>query len=177
MYARIISMILASSWLIMMLSCSQSSVDGLGNFKEDILAAHNKYRADLNIAPLMWSDELATHAQSWADHLASLGGTTLEHSPEDTEGENLWLGSASIFNYTAMVDSWGNEKQYFIKGIFPDVSSTKNWKDVGHYTQIIWQNSSQVGCAIASAGGNDILVCRYNPPGNWHHESVFNNMK
>lgn len=173
MYTRILSMILASLWLTIMLSCSQSSVDGIGNFKEDILAAHNKYRADLKIAPLIWSDELAIHAQSWANNLASLGGMTLKHSPQDTEGENLWLGTSGRFNYTAMVDSWGNEKQYFIRGIFPNVSSTKNWMDVGHYTQIIWQNSSQVGCAIASAEGNDILVCRYNPPGNRNNEPVF----
>jgi hypothetical protein len=122
---------------------------------------------------LTWSDELAAHAQSWADHLASLGGRTLEHSPQDAEGENLWLGTSSRFNYTAMVDSWGNEKSFFFRGIFPNISSTRNWKDVGHYTQIIWQNTSQVGCAIASSKGNDVLVCRYNPPGNWHNKYVF----
>ncbi len=92
MYTRIMSMILASLWLIILVSSSQSSINGSGNFREDILAAHNKYRADLNIAPLIWSDELATRAQSWANNLASLGGMTLKHNPQDTEGENLWLG-------------------------------------------------------------------------------------
>jgi len=156
-----------------MISSAQSSVDKTGTIRNDILAAHNKYRTDLNIDPLMWSDELASHAQSWADHLASLGGKTLQHSRRDSEGENLWMGTAGSFNYSEMVDYWGNEKQYFIKGIFPNVSSTKNWRDIAHYTQIIWQNSSQVGCAISSAGGNDILVCRYRPAGNWIGQSVY----
>ncbi|WP_197707084.1 CAP domain-containing protein [Calothrix sp. NIES-3974] len=30
--------------------------------------------------------------------------------------------------------------------------STGNWVDVGHYTQIIWRNTTEVGCAIATAG-------------------------
>ena len=60
MHAKeIMSMILAALWLIPILSYTQSSNNGLGFFKEDILAAHNKNRADLNIATLMWSDELA----------------------------------------------------------------------------------------------------------------------
>lgn len=168
-----ISSIMATIILILMLSCAHSSDNGSEIFKDSILKAHNKYRTDLNITPLMWSDELANHAQLWANHLASVDGTTLEHSSQDAEGENLWLGTSSKFNYTAMVDLWGNEKRFFIRGIFPNVSSTNSWKDVGHYTQIIWKNSSHVGCAIASSRGNDILVCRYYPPGNWHNESVF----
>ncbi len=83
------------------------------------------------------------------------------------------MGTSGAFNYTQMVDSWGEEKKFFINGTFPKVSSTKNWRDVGHYTQIIWQNTNQVGCAITRAGGNDILVCRYNPPGNWVGELVY----
>lgn len=65
-----------------------------------------------------------------------------------------------------MIESFGNEKQYFVGGIFPDVSSTGDWQDVGHYTQVVWRDTTEVGCAIASANGNDILVCRYSPPGN-----------
>jgi hypothetical protein len=140
---------------------------------EEILEAHNKYRAEVNVAPLEWSDSLANNAQEWADYLASLGGNQLQHSSNSGEGENLWLGTSGAFTYTQMVDMWGTEKQYFVGGTFPDVSSTGNWFDVGHYTQIVWENTTEVGCAIANAGGNDILVCRYNPPGNYLGQPVF----
>ncbi|MBD1871420.1 SCP-like extracellular [Oculatella sp. FACHB-28] len=140
---------------------------------EEILEAHNKYRAEVNVAPLTWSDTLASNAQEWANHLASLGGNTLQHSPNSGEGENLWLGTSGAFTYTQMVDMWGEEKQYFVDGTFPDVSSTGNWFDVGHYTQMVWGDTTEVGCAIANAGGNDILVCRYNPPGNYLGQPVF----
>jgi len=154
-------------------SAPSESLVAQRSMSAEILEAHNKYRAEVNVAPLTWSDTLANNAQEWANYLASLGGNTLQHSPNSGEGENLWLGTSGAFSYTQMVDLWGAEKQYFAGGTFPDVSSTGNWFDVGHYTQIVWENTTEVGCAIATAGGNDILVCRYNPPGNYLGQPVF----
>lgn len=147
-----------------------------GSMKDDILAAHNRYRADLNIPPLEWSDQLASHAQGWAQHLARRGGRSLVHSSNSSrpgEGENLWMGTSGYYSYTQMVDSWGSEKRYFKGGTFPHVSTTGNWANVGHYTQIIWKNTQKVGCALATAGGYDILVCRYSPPGNYIGQPVY----
>jgi uncharacterized protein YkwD len=138
-----------------------------------ILAAHNRYRAELNLPMLKWSNRLARDAQKWANRLAALGGKTLQHDPNSKQGENLWLGSSGAFSYQQMVDAWGAEKQNFVRGTFPNVSKTGNWSDVGHYTQIIWRKTKQVGCAIVTAGGNDILVCRYNPPGNVMWQAVY----
>ncbi|TAE52566.1 MAG: serine protease [Nostocales cyanobacterium] len=138
----------------------------------DILNAHNKYRKEVGVPPLTWSNTLANNAQQWANYLASQGGN-LQHSQNTGQGENLWAGTAGYFSYTQMVDSWGSEKQYFVNGTFPNVSSTGNWYDVGHYTQIIWRKTTQVGCGIARGGGNDILVCRYSPPGNYMGQKVY----
>ena len=49
---------------------------------------------------------------------------------------------------------------------FSDVSTTGNWADVGHYTQMIWPGTQRIGCAIAKAARSDVLVCRYWPAGN-----------
>jgi uncharacterized protein YkwD len=138
---------------------------------DEILNAHNQYRAEVGVPPLTWSDTLANHAQEWANYLVSLGD--LQHSQNTGEGENLWMGSSGNFSYTQMLETFGNEKQYFVSGIFPDVSSTGDWQDVGHYTQVVWKNTTEVGCAIASTNGNDILVCRYSPSGNFSGQSAF----
>jgi hypothetical protein len=37
----------------------------------------------------------------------------------------------------------------------------------GHYTAMVWHSTSEVGCGTSSRAGIAILVCRYNPPGNW----------
>ncbi len=140
------------------------------SFAADITKAHNKYRAELGIPDLKWSDDLAAHAKKWSDHLASLGGKKISHAPADKrkgEGENIWWGTTGYYSFTQMVDGWGDEKKYFVYGTFPDVSSSGNWADVGHYTQIIWKDTTEVGCGLSTAGGYDILVCRYSPPGNY----------
>lgn len=137
----------------------------------EILDAHNRYRAEVGVSPLSWSDDLANHAQDWANQLAASG--TFEHSGTDGEGENLWMGTSGAYSLTDMVGSWGEEKQYFTGGTFPDVSSTGNWADVGHYTQMVWRNTDQVGCGIADGNdGNSYLVCRYTPQGNFEGEIV-----
>lgn len=138
----------------------------------EILNAHNKYRQEVKVPPLTWSNTLANNAQQWANNLASRGGN-LQHSQNTGEGENLWGGTAGAYSYTQMVDSWGSEKRYFVNGTFPNVSSTGNWYDVGHYTQMIWRNTTSVGCGVARGSGKDILVCRYSPPGNYRGQKVY----
>lgn len=137
----------------------------------EILNAHNKYRNQLGIPPLKWSDKLAQHAKVWADRLA--GEKRMYHSSGSGEGENLWMGTSGYYSLTQMVDGWGGEKKYYKDGNFPNVSTSGNWADVGHYTQIIWRNTTEVGCAKTTGGGNDFFVCRYSPPGNYMRQKVY----
>jgi hypothetical protein len=65
-----------------------------------------------------------------------------------------------------MVGAWASERSMFRPARFPDVSTTGNWADVGHYTQMIWPATTRVGCAIGSSAAADFLVCRYWPSGN-----------
>jgi hypothetical protein len=120
------------------------------DMSQEILAAHNNYRAEVTSPPLQWSDALAQSAQQWADHLASI--QQMVHSGQDGVGENLFMGTTGAFSLTQMVGSWGDEHANFTPGTFPDVSTTGNWMDVGQ---------------------NDYLVCQYSPPGNMQGESVF----
>jgi Cysteine-rich secretory protein family/LysM domain len=145
---------------------------GPGGQVQEILDAHNNYRAEVGVPPLQWSDSLAASAQQWANYLASTG--QFKHSGTNGVGENLAQGSPpGSWTVTQLVDIWGAEKQYFTEGIFPNVSSTGNWEDVGHYTQMVWRNTTQVGCGVATGNGNIVLVGQYTPPGNVNGESVY----
>lgn len=144
------------------------------NMDERVLAAQNRERATLGIPPMRWNDDLAFTAQRWADHLASRGA--FEHAPEkarDPEGENLWAGTRGSYSVEGMVAAWVREKQYFKPGVFPDNSVTGRVGDVGHYTQLMWRQTRQVGCAIASGAREDVLVCRYSEAGNYLGEIPF----
>jgi hypothetical protein len=136
----------------------------------EALEAQNVYRAAVGEPPLVWSATLAGSAQTWAQHLADTK-TFLHSCPGGGcgYGENLAAGMpANSWTNTQLVDLWGAEKQYFKCGTFPDVSTTGNWEAVGHYTQMIWPDTKQCGCGYATSSSNwGILVCQYQPPGNY----------
>jgi uncharacterized protein YkwD len=134
-----------------------------------LLEAHNAARKAVGAAPLVWSDTLASDARGWAQKLAQTG--QFEHAPQpkgaSAQGENLWMGTVFAYSPEDMVGAWTAEKQYYRRGLFPKVSTTGAWSDVGHYTQMIWHNTTRVGCAVANSESDEYLVCRYSPPGNW----------
>lgn len=141
------------------------SVAAGGGIAQEILDVHNRYRAEVAVPPLQWSDSLAADAQSWANYLASLGGLQLIHSNTPGQGENLAGRTSGAPNsHLLMVEDLASERQFFAPGPFTSVVA--NGQVIGHYTQMIWRSTTHVGCAIASGGGNDFLVCRYSPPGN-----------
>ena len=150
------------------------AVDPAPSFEDRILSEHNRERAALGLAPLAWDDTLAQSAQRWADYLAATG--RFEHAPENRnapEGENLWAGTRGYYAPEAMVDAWIREKKYFRPGLFPDNSITGRVEDVGHYTQLVWRATTEVGCAHAAGQAEDILVCRYAAAGNYRGERPF----
>mgnify|MGYP003577794252 FL=1 len=133
-----------------------------------LLAAHNRERARMGVAPLRWDARLAAAAASYGPTLARLG--QLRHSPRAArpgQRENLWMGSRGAFSPEQMVGNWISEKAYYRPGMpFPYVSRTGNWADVAHYTQVVWKGTTHVGCAIYPTQRWDYLICRYSPPGN-----------
>jgi hypothetical protein len=144
------------------------------SFEEAVLTAHNRERLKLGLPPLVWDGALARSAQQWADYLALSG--RFEHAPENArapEGENLWAGTKGYFTPDAMVAAWIGEKQFFRPGVFPDNSTTGRVEDVGHYTQLIWRGTTELGCAEAASTSEDILVCRYFKAGNYKGEQPF----
>ena len=38
--------------------------------------------------------------------------------------------------------------------------------EFNHYTQVMWEGSKEVGCALYQKSGCGVVVCRYLPAGN-----------
>ena len=150
---------------LLLTSIPAAAVGSLSVDKAAILAEHNKYRSEVGVPPLSWSDKLAEGAQHWADTIAALD--KLQHSKTSGVGENLAFLSTSHANLPDMIGLWGRERAHFQQGTFPNVSSDGNWLDVAHYTQMVWRRTTQVGCGIGNNGKKDFLVCWYSPQGNY----------
>jgi len=134
----------------------------------DMLAGHNAERASAGLPPLGWSAALAADAAAHARFLATTGRFEHAMQPDGSrrEGENLFAGTLGTYSHAEMLTAWTGERDDFVNLPAPGFSRSGNWAAVGHYTQIMWRDTRQVGCAIASGSGRDYLVCRYMPAGN-----------
>jgi len=156
----------------------QGSLGLTSNLDARLLAAHNRERAAAGVPALEWDSRLAAGAVKWGRYLASTGA--FDHSPEalgetgdEPVGENLFMGTKGYYGPEAMVGSWIEEKRNFRPGRFPENSRTGSFEDVGHYTQVMWRATGQIGCAVVASADDDVLVCRYAEPGNVDGERPF----
>ena len=87
----------------------------------------------------------------------------MKHASGTGEGENLAWASWAL-TPTQAVNMWGDEKSFYTSYVPIDSS---NYQTFGHYTQMVWRDTTQIGCAVVTCASGSIVVCRYSPPGNY----------
>jgi pathogenesis-related protein 1 len=116
---------------------------------------------------LVWNTTLATTAQNWANNCQYAHNS----SPY---GENIYAGALSSGFPTnveiAATNDWAAEISSY------NYAANTCSADCGHYTQMVWRSSTQIGCGIRQCTTNSpfpppfnnwtFVVCNYNPPGN-----------
>lgn len=144
--------------------------------KAEMVNAHNKWRSEVGVANLVWSNRVARVAQAWANQLKN-EGCAMRHSPRrrrQSYGENLYWASAvrwsnglrEVQNVSPsdVVDSWGSEKADY----HYSSNSCNSGAVCGHYTQVVWSRTTKVGCGMAICDDKaQIWVCNYDPAGNY----------
>lgn len=145
---------------------------------KDAVSAHNLARAAVKAPPLKWNPKLAVYAKEWGEHLAKNNNCKMQHRPASGKhaqkyGENLYWGSARMWSdgkrevvpTTAadVVKAWDGEKAHYNA----KTHTCQAGQVCGHYTQVVWKKSREVGCAqIICADKSQLWVCNYDPPGN-----------
>lgn len=168
-------------------------------FTSAILNSSNTYRDQHNASHLVWNRTLEAFANRYLGQVVSrslpLSSNTSSSASSDSDsdsssesdfsnlesrdrggkcdfqhsggpyGENLALGCS---NATSCVEAWGNERREydFGKGDFGE--------STGHFTQLVWKDTTSVGCGARMCGGDGrsgsargwYLVCEYWPRGN-----------
>jgi len=147
-----------------------------------MVKAHNRWRMEAGVKePLVYSAELAAASRLWANTLQQSNQCQMEHSEGEDYGENLFWASATQWSDgrlelqkvtpAMVVDSWGSEKAYYN---YAD-NSCKEGEMCGHYTQVVWRDTQQVGCAVAVCENTrqQVWVCQYLPAGNWEGKKPY----
>ncbi|XP_058829925.1 uncharacterized protein LOC131689109 [Topomyia yanbarensis] len=143
--------------------------DGTSSFEDAVLEEHNRLRARHSAAPLTLNAAMNQYAQEWANNLARRN--TMQHRSNNRYGENLYasFGKSDVTGEEA-VRSWYNE----IKDYRFGQSNPGNFSQVGHFTQLVWKGSRQLGVGKARNGNNIYVVCNYDPPGNYSGQYAAN---
>jgi len=188
-------------------SCGNVTVSGITDqaMKDTILNKHNELRALVangeeergvdggqpkatNMRELVWCDKLAEVAQRWVNQC--IAGHDKNRRTDDFEnvGQN-WAWAAVVGGNhddsnavaSGMVQKWYDEvKDITLKAVGSfdlDKSVTGATGDIGHYTQVVWADTTDVGCGFMTSNVNEriesVLVCNYGPTGNWLEESIY----
>ena len=145
----------------------------LTRFQRDGLKRHNYYRKHHQVGPMYLTAKLNEYSQKYAETLAEQN--VMKHSTDDQldkiygdwTGENLYTYWTSVSNLTLTgadaVDSWYKEIfDYDFKKC-----DTKNGKAIGHFTQLVWKGSTQLGIGVAKNKENNVyVVANYHKGGN-----------
>jgi len=125
-------------------------------WQQEVLDMHNIYRCMHGVPLMDWDSSIAAEAQNWANYLA--GNTNGGHS-NSAWGENIAWGNSPPDSVVA----WYDEIQYTNGGWIDSFNM-----DTGHYTQVVWKESTRLGCGWFEGGGQygRNLVCQYGPAGN-----------
>src|SRR4051812_29587786 len=139
-----------------------------------ILAAHNNVRAMVQtspaLPPLTWNNDLAATAAAWVamcqdtDHNGLVDHNANRSVGHPTYvGENIFAASGTATG-PAAVQLWASEGANYNYA-----NNTCSGGTCGHYTQLVWRATTEVGCALGNCPGltyPNAIVCDYMPGGN-----------
>lgn len=142
------------------------------DYIQGILDVHNNHRLNHSAPPLTWSNELASIAQQIGQscvyaHDQNAGGGGY--------GQNIGAGAPTDQVSALISNNMYNDEIGFYPGYNsePDMSDFHHW---GHFSQIVWKETQEVGCATVNCPGGlantgegvnpDFTVCNYRPVGN-----------
>lgn len=139
----------------------------------EFLNAHNQARATVRVGPLKWSELLAKAASQLVRYQRDKAVCRTANLDGIEFGGNQFWGGGMVGRWTPRmaVDSWVDNKKYYN---YAKNSCMPNQK-CGTYTQVVWRNSTELGCSQAWCikEKSILIICFYNPPGNYIGERPY----
>lgn len=150
---------------------SKIDMSKYGSDNQSCLNMHNYLRSLLGVPPLTWSNDLANAATNWSQTCAAQN--SLHHS-DLAYGENVGYTNGEAYTCASGVLRWFEEYKSYAAGV---PSNSEGYHVWGHFTQVAFPTTTQVGCGMATANdGSQYLTCEYYPAGNNGQPVPFNYM-
>lgn len=139
-----------------------------------------------NMNELVWDDEVAKMAQTWADQCSSIPHDDNRKMVAKGHPSGLYCGQNVYNSWSSQgpakekalahaVQSWYDEVEYFNKAAVKKffMEGGGHTGHVGHYSQVVWADVSTVGCGyeyrIDEEQNNwyrETVICNYCKGGN-----------
>lgn len=157
-------------------------------FSRQMLQIHNNARRAVStdtrqwvrtsdpLPDLQWDARLADGARAYAQTRAE--ANNINHGTYESRngaGENLsgsgaWSTATSV---EGLAQAWVREGEYYNGAVAPN-TSCRTGISVGHWTQIVWRNTTHVGCGVGESGNVRVLACWYRAAGNTEGQHPYN---
>ncbi|KAF3919985.1 Helothermine [Arthrobotrys entomopaga] len=134
------------------------------DYKDAILKMHNEARALHGAGPLTWSSELANFGMKHTPD-CEYKHTSRPDLDAAVFGENIHCINKAFDMVEKAKTGWYDEElaKY-------DFSKQGFSMATGHFTQIVWKATTEVGCSVKKCGDWSFLKCNYKTPGNYPGE-------
>ncbi|XP_060596666.1 Golgi-associated plant pathogenesis-related protein 1-like isoform X2 [Ruditapes philippinarum] len=137
-------------------------------FIDAVVERHNYYRALHGVPAVTENAAITAFAQDFATYLDTNG--LWHHNPNASAngyGENLsWMSNPAATGQDHVDNLYINEANFYAQqqycGEEPNMSYFAYY---GHYTQIVWESSLEIGVGKSSG----YVVINYSPPGNYYN--------
>jgi uncharacterized protein YkwD len=134
-------------------SVTTSSSSNLDSFASSCANLHNSLRAKHSAPPVTWNSTLSDYALEYL----SKQNCVFEHSG-GPYGENIAMGYSDA---TDAIQAWYDEVKDY------DYNAGQFSMNTGHFTQVVWKETTQIGCNKVDCGSSgSFFACEYYPAGN-----------
>ena len=143
--------------------CGYKKNTNFFNFLLEAVNTHNLLRACHNAQPLLPNCEIMKISQDYAETMPSGHSHTPFHGK--WMGENLFWSTNMKLNGVYPIKRWYDEiSSYDFK-----THSSPTGGVTGHFTQVVWKDSSEVGIGYYCEGARCCVVGNYFPGGNYNN--------
>eukprot|EP00659_Diplonema_papillatum_P023440 gene23440-biopygen6176 len=146
--------------------------------KDSVVATHNKLREHHGSCPVTYSDTIAAWTKASAGFQTTCKDMKLTHNASppkndatgDTYGENIYFKGSQV-----QLQDWdpanGVFTWYCKEEACYDYNAAVFTPNSGHFTQVVWKQSTEVGCALCHVKGTQwtslYFMCNYLSAGNY----------